>query len=136
MTSILEDKDAIRELMAQYCFHFDNGEFEDWLQLFTTDGAFDLGVRGRFAGRDSLRQFLKVIPLTNGLPMMRHCVMNSIVRVDGERATARSYVVVVQGGDVPGISVAGRYEDRLVKVAGTWQFIERKVHFDLMAKRQ
>jgi SnoaL-like protein len=135
MPSILEDKDAIRELMARYCFHFDNGEFEDWLQLFTIDGAFDLGARGRFAGRDSLRQFLKVIPLTDGLPMMRHCVMNSIVTVDGERATARSYVVVVQGGDVPRISVAGRYEDRLARIGGAWQFTERKVHFDLMASR-
>src|SRR6266849_1365833 len=122
MASTLEEKDAIRELMARYCFHFDNGEFEDWLQLFTTDGAFDLGPRGRFAGRESLRQFLNVIPLTNGRPMMRHCVMNSIVSVDGDRATARSYVVVVQGGDVPRISVAGRYEDRMTKAGGAWRF--------------
>ena len=135
MANVLEEKDAIRELMAQYCFHFDNGEFDDWLNLFTDDGAFDLGARGRFSGRDALRKFLKALPLTNGLPMMKHCVMNSIVAVDGDHATARSYVVVVQGGDTPSITVAGRYSDQIVKLQGAWRFKERQVHFDLMSKR-
>lgn len=134
MTSVLEDKDAIRELIAQYCFHFDNAEFEAWLDLFTEDGAFDLGARGRFCGRDALRKFLKGIPLSNGLPMMKHCVMNSIVSVDGNRATARSYVVVIHGGDALGLTLAGRYEDQLARTGGGWRFAERKVHFDLMAK--
>jgi 3-phenylpropionate/cinnamic acid dioxygenase small subunit len=135
MPSLLEEKDAIRELMARYCFHFDTGEFDQWLTLFTEDGAFDLGARGRFSGRESLRTFLKAIPLTNGLPMMKHCVMNTIVDVEGERASARSYFIVVQGGDAPSISVAGRYEDQIVKVGGQWRFKERTVRFDLMAKR-
>ncbi len=135
MASVLEEKDAIRELMARYCFCFDNGEFDQWLQLFTEDGVFDLGARGRFSGRETLRNFLKAIPLTNGLPMMKHCVMNSIVSVDGDRATAQSYVVVVQGGAQLGLTVAGRYEDHVAKVGGAWRFTERKVHFDLMAQR-
>lgn len=135
MASVLEEKDAIREQMARYCFHFDNGEFDAWLDLFTPDGAFDLGARGRFAGRDSLQQFLKSLPLTNGVPMMKHCVMNSIVTVDGERATAHSYVVVIRGGERLAVSVAGRYEDQLVKTAGGWCFQERKVSFDLMSPR-
>lgn len=134
MPSVLEEKDAIRELMAQYCFHFDNGEFDAWVELFTGDGTFDLGARGRFGGRDALRNFLKAIPLTNGLPMMKHCVMNTIVSVDGERATARSYVVVVRGGEQLGLSIAGRYEDQLAKVGGEWRFKDRKVHFDLMGR--
>ena len=135
MTNVLEDKDAIRELMAQYCFHFDSGEFDQWLDLFTADGVFDLGKRGRHVGRDGLGSFLKTIPLTDGLPMMRHCVMNSIVRVDGDRATARSYVLVVRGGAQVAVSIAGRYEDQLAKVDGTWRFAERRVHFDFMAGR-
>jgi len=132
---VLEDKDAIRELLACYCFHFDNGEFERWLELFTEDAVFDLGTRGRFAGRDALRTFLTIIPLTDGLPGMRHCVMNSIVAVDGDRATAQSYVAVVQGGRTVGINVMGRYEDRLIKHNGAWRFAERKVHFDMMGQR-
>ncbi len=132
MPSVLEDKDAIRELMAWYCFHFDNGEFDAWLNLFTEDGAFDLGTGGRFAGRETLREFLQGVPLTNGLPMIRHCVMNSTINVDGERATAQSYVLVVHGGEQVGVGIAGRYEDQLVKVGGVWRFRERKAHFDLL----
>jgi 3-phenylpropionate/cinnamic acid dioxygenase small subunit len=135
MAHVLEEKDAIRELMARYCFHFDNGEFDAWLALFSPDGAFDLGPRGRFVGHDALATFLKAIPLTDGRPQMKHLVMNSIVTVDGDRAVAHSYVVVVQGGDRLGITVAGRYEDHVVKTGGTWRFQERKVSFDLMSTR-
>jgi hypothetical protein len=135
MSSVLEEKDAIRELQAQYCFHFDNAEFDRWLDLWTADGAFDVGRMGRFVGREVLQKFLESIPLTNGSPMMKHCMMNSIVAVTGERATAQSYVVVVRGGDTLGLSIAGRYEDQLVKTAGGWRFQERKVLFDLMAPR-
>ncbi len=135
MASILEEKDAIRELMARYCFHFDNGEFDDWLNCFTDDGVFDLGKIGRHAGRAGLQKFLTTIPLTNGLPMIKHCVMNSIVAVNQDTATARSYVVVVRTGEQLAISIAGRYEDQLVKVGGDWRFKERTVHFDLTGKR-
>jgi hypothetical protein len=134
MPSVLEEKDAIRELLAEYCFHFDSGDFEAWLNLFTEDGAFDIGPHGRFVGRPALRTFLSMIPLTGGSPMLKHCVMNSIVRVDGASATARCYVVVLHGGTAVGITLAGRYEDQLVKVAGAWRFQERTVHFDLMSR--
>ncbi len=135
MSTVLEEKDAIRELMARYCFHFDNGEFDAWLDLFTPDGAFDLGAMGRFTGRENLQKFLQMIPLTNGLPMIKHCVMNSIVSVDAHLATAQSYVIVVHGGEQVGVSIAGRYEDQLAKTGDRWRFKERKVHFDLMGQR-
>ena len=135
MVSVLEEKDAIRELMARYCFHFDNGEFDAWLDLFTPDGVFDLGSRGRFGGRESLQKFPKSLPLTNGVPMMKHCVMNSIVSVDGNQATAQSYVVVVRGGDQLVLSVAGRYADQLDKTDDGWRFRERKVYLDLVSTR-
>jgi len=133
MPTVLEEKDAIRELQARYCFHFDNAEFDRWLDLWTPNGAFDLGQRGRLAGREGLGKFLQSIPLTNGSPLMRHCVMNSIVEVDGERAKAWCYVVVIHGGTPLGITIAGRYEDQLAKSNGRWLFQERKVLFDLMA---
>ena len=131
MASVLEEKDAIRELMARYCFAFDRGRFDEWVELFTEDGCFDLGERGYHRGREALRKFLRMLPLTNGVPGMQHCVMNPIVHVDGTSATADSYVVV-QGGPTVGILVAGRYEDRLVQQDGGWRFLQRRVHFDLM----
>jgi ketosteroid isomerase-like protein len=132
MPSALEDKDAIRELMARYCFHFDGAEFEEWLRLFTDDGVFDVLNFGRFAGREQLRQFLHSIPLKDGSPMMKHCVMNEIVSVSGDVATAQSYVVVVRGGERVDLGVAGRYQDRLRRANGQWLFAERRAYLDFM----
>jgi ketosteroid isomerase-like protein len=134
MASVLEEKDAIHETIAEYCFRFDGGEFDKWVDLFTDDGVFDAGRMGVQKGKDALRAFLKNIRLTNGLPMMKHCVMNEITKVNGNEATSKSYIVVVrskgEGALVNGI--AGRYEDQLVKQGDRWLFKTRKVHFDLM----
>jgi len=134
MASVLEEKDAIHETIAEYCFHFDGGEFDKWVDLFTDDGVFDAGRMGVQKGKDALRAFLRNIRLTNGSPMMKHCVMNEIIKVNGNEAAAKSYIVVVrakgEGALVNGI--AGRYEDQLVKQGDRWLFKNRKVHFDLM----
>lgn len=132
MPSILEEKDAIRELQARYCFYFDGAQFERWLELWASDGVFDVGDMGRFAGHAQLRAFWQTIALVDGSPMVRHCVMNSIVEVAGNQATAQCYVVVLHGGALVGVGLAGRYQDRLVKAAGQWRFQERRVFFDLM----
>lgn len=134
MASVLEEKDAIHETIANYCFYFDGGEFDQWVDLFTDDGTFDAGRVGVHQGKEALRAFLKSIPLTNGLPMVKHCVMNEIIKVNGNEATAKSYIVLVrskgEGALVNGL--AGRYEDHLVNQGDRWLFKTRKVHFDLM----
>ena len=132
MPSVLEDKDAIRDVLARYCFHFDLGEFEEWLQLFTEDGVFEVHGMGRFVGRNQLRAFLGAIPLVDGLPMLKHCAMNEIIVVDGDRAEVRSYVLVVGGESEVRVGVAGRYEDQLRRANGAWRFAERRAHLDLM----
>jgi ketosteroid isomerase-like protein len=134
MATLLEEKDAIHETIAEYCFHFDAGEFDKWVDLFTDDGTFDAGRMGVQKGKDALRAFLKNIRLTNGSPMVKHCVMNEVIRVTGNEATAKSYIVLLrskgEGALVNGL--AGRYEDQLVKQGDRWLFKTRKVHFDLM----
>ena len=134
MATVLEEKDAIHETIANYCFHFDGAEFDKWVDLFTDDGTFDAGALGVQKGKGALRKFLTGIRLTNGSPMMKHCVMNEIIKVNGDEATAKSYIVVVrskgEGALVNGL--AGRYEDQLVKQNDRWLFKTRKVHFDLM----
>ncbi len=64
MASVLEEKDTIHETIAEYCFHFDGGEFDKWVDLFTDDGVFDAGRMGVQKGKDALRAFLKNIRLT------------------------------------------------------------------------
>jgi hypothetical protein len=132
MPTLLEDKDAIRELLAEYCFLFDAAEFDDWVRLFTKDGVFQVQNVGRFAGRDQLLQFVRSIPLTDGSPLMKHCVMNTIIDVQGDVATVRTYVVVIRGGQRVDIGVAGRYRDSVRRVHGRWLFAERQAFLDFM----
>jgi len=134
MAAVLEEKDAIHETIANYCFYFDGGEFDKWVDLFTDDGVWDGGALGVHKGKDALRAFLKNVPLTDGSPMMKHCVMNEIINVNGDKATAKSYFVAFRskGEGVIVNSLAGRYEDELVKQGSRWLFKKRKVHTDLI----
>jgi len=53
MPTAAEDKDAIRELMAEYCFHLDDGRYDDMAALFTEDGAWDTAF-GKATGRAAI----------------------------------------------------------------------------------
>ena len=39
--SLLEEKDAIREVLAEYCFRLDGGDYDGMAALFTEDGTWD-----------------------------------------------------------------------------------------------
>jgi len=133
--TLLEDKDAIRDLLAEYCFAFDNGQFERWIALFTEDGVFDVGGRLRLVGHEQLRAYVGKIPLTDGRPMLKHCVMNELIRVDGDQAAIDSYLLVVQGAEKKlAVTIAGRYADRVVRTPAGWRFAERKAFLDLSQK--
>ncbi len=101
MASVLEEKDAIHETIANYCYHFDGGEFDKWLDLFTEDGIFNAGeTAGIHTGKEALRTFVDGvpgrIPMKDGMPLLKHCVMNEIIKVNGDEATAMSYIIVVR----------------------------------------
>jgi len=133
MASVLEEKEAIRDVLSAYCFYVDNGEFDKWAELFTEDGVFDAGPLGKIQGRKAIKEFItKAVPAKGEGPARKHCTMNSMIRVNGTEAQADSYIIVVRETE-QGImtSLAGRYEDLLVKQGETWRFKVRKIHFDI-----
>jgi len=133
MTSELEEKDAIRELMSAYCFYVDNGDFDKFSELFTEDATFEAGPFGKLQGRRAIFDFINAqVPRPGEGPARKHCTLNHVIRLSGAEARGDSYVVVLRESSV-GImaSLAGRYEDLLVKEAGGWRFKVRKIHFDI-----
>jgi ketosteroid isomerase-like protein len=135
MASELEEKEAIRDLMSAYCFHVDNGEFDQFVGLFTEDAIFEAGPFGRLQGRRAIYEFINgQVPRPGEGPARKHCTLNHVIRVHGIEARADSYIVVLRESSA-GImaSLAGRYEDLLVKEAGEWRFKVRKIHFDISA---
>jgi hypothetical protein len=84
MLSILEEKEAIRDLLATYSLHLDGGELDKWLELFSEDGTFDVGPLGRAQGRQGINDFLSRIRLATGkVHGLKHHTFNSIITVDG-----------------------------------------------------
>ena len=62
-----------------------------------------------------------------GTPKTRHLVLNPIIEVDGDTATARSTFCVVQATDRIALApiVVGRYYDSFARDRDGWHFTER-----------
>ena len=129
MATALEDKDAIREVLADYCFRLDDGRFAEMAALFTDDGTWDTAF-GKATGHAAIEQLARSLREGGTQPRPRgiHLVTNIVIALDGERADVRSNWTVVQNGaHGPQIGSGGAYADEMVKQDGTWRFRYRKI---------
>src|SRR5260221_12816868 len=97
MPTALEEKDAIREVLAEYCFALDGGRYDDMAALFTEDGTWDTAF-GAATGRAAIAGQARDIRIRPGdnRPRAVHLVPNIIMALDGERAEIRPHWTVVQ----------------------------------------
>jgi hypothetical protein len=117
------DKDAIRELLHLYCFHMDEGRFEELAALFVNDGEWIAPYRSARGPKAIAAWLHQSVPAS---PRRMHYVMNSVITVDGDEASARSnYLVMVEGADGPVPSVCGTYADVLIRIDAGWRFRRR-----------
>ena len=129
MPTAIEEKDAIREVMAEYCFRLDGGRYDDMAALFTEDGTWDTAF-GKATGRAAIAQQARDIRVRAGdnRPRAVHLVTNIAIALDGERAEVRSNWTVVQNSPQgPKIGSGGGYADQMVKADGRWLFRYRKI---------
>jgi hypothetical protein len=119
------DKDAIRELLHLYCFHMDEGRFADLGALFAADGEWIAPYRSARGPAEIAAWLTQSVPST---PRRMHYVMNSVIAVRDNEATAKSnYLVMVEGPDGPVPSVCGTYADLLVREEKGWRFRRREL---------
>ena len=128
MASALEDKDAIREVLAQYCFHLDGGSFDEMAALFTEDGTWHTDF-GKGVGRAGIADHARSLRVGSApRPRGVHLCTNISIVLDGDRARVRSNWFVAQNADSgPKVSSAGGYIDDMVKRDGRWLFQYRKI---------
>jgi ketosteroid isomerase-like protein len=133
MTSQLEDKHAIEELIARYNQSLDGGDYAQWLACWADDAVLD-GIGKLLTGKAQIQAFADQYESTtrsriNGL---KHYTVNIIYTVTGDKATSSSYLQLVSATDKSvKIIFTGRYEDDLKRVNGQWQFARRKLHQDM-----
>jgi uncharacterized protein (TIGR02246 family) len=131
MTTHLEDRAAIHDLFTRYCCALDNGEVETVVACFTEDAKLDSPVID-IEGRDDIRAFAGRFAAQRALGVQfRHMVTNIAAMVDGDRATATAYLLVLISQDGSHRTLPpGRYECELVKRGGAWLFTRRTVFHD------
>lgn len=125
----MTDRDEILQLIYRYAELIDAGDF---------DGVGDLLAHAAFGGPrtatvSGAQNIAAVFGATtrrfeDGTPKTRHLVLNPIVEIDGEAATARSTFCVVQATDRIALQpiVVGRYYDHFVRHPDRgWHFTER-----------
>ena len=119
------EREQIVELFHLYCQCMDEGRFDELSTLFAADGVWCAPYRTATGPADIAAWLKQSVPAT---PKRMHYVMNSIVDLAGETATAKSnYLVMVEGPDGPVPSVCGTYSDRLVKTSAGWKFQRREL---------
>ncbi|MDQ2804479.1 MAG: nuclear transport factor 2 family protein [Pseudomonadota bacterium] len=128
MSSAVEDKDAIREVLAEYCFRLDADRFAEMAALFTEDGTWDTAF-GEATGREAIAELARSISARwKGTHRAVHQVSNIVIKLDGARAEVRSNWVAVQNSsDGPKIGSGGAYADEMAKSDGTWRFRLRTI---------
>ena len=129
MPGMLEEKDAIREVLAEYCFRLDSGWYDGMAALFAENGTWDTAF-GAATGRAAIAAQARDIRVRAGdnRPRAVHLTTNIVVTLDGERAEVRSNWTTVQNSPQgPKIGSGGGYADQMVKENGKWLFRYRKI---------
>ncbi len=92
MPSLAEEKDAIREVLAEYCFCLDGDRFADMAALFTEDGVWDTAF-GKGVGRGGIAALVRKLRSTRPPGEQQrgvHLVTNLVIKIDGDNARVLS----------------------------------------------
>jgi ketosteroid isomerase-like protein len=136
--SYAQDRAEIEDLMARYLFAIDYSDWDAYVATFAEDGEleFAAGVsKGRAAIRETVTRFAasigRVYHTEDGKPaILRHVILQSAIRVEGERAWGRSLWLEMANhgpGDTMKMGTYGIYEDEFTKVDGRWLIARRNV---------
>jgi len=134
---LLQDKEAIRDLLIEYGRRLDTGDWAGYSQLFARQGTWS-GSFGTATGPTEilamLRKSLGAAPAYDPDKVRSfHLMTNCVIHIDGDRATASSRWTNFTRGDdnKPVPRLAGRYEDVLVREDGKWRFLSRQAPRDI-----
>lgn len=122
-----EDVAKIHEVLLRYAWAID---FRDWPRLrtcFTDDFVGDYGVAGSWTSGDAITDFMEEGHKPFGQTL--HRITNIVAQVDGDRATACSYVDAMLMPLEPGghiFRAIGFYDDELVK-RPDWRISSRRL---------
>lgn len=126
----LQAREEIKALRYGYAHHLDDGDWEEWGQLFAQDAWFKVyrpmpsAKTGPFEveGRDAIIEFGESA-IENSFEYSAHMMHNPLIQIDGGTATGRWYFDVFSAKPNGHANWHhGRYKDEYKQVGGTWKF--------------
>jgi uncharacterized protein (TIGR02246 family) len=116
--SLVDDRDAIRDLFARYCLLMDQGLVDKWADLYTEDGQFVQEGSEPITGTEALRAFMAA----QSVGVIHHILVNHAIDVSDDHATSIASVIVISKG---AIVASGRARDELRRLDGRWRIRRR-----------
>lgn len=123
-----DDKSDISDLLAEYCFAADDRRYADFVALFLPDGTWTTAF-GAATGHAEIEALVRrLMPSFGSGPRAMHITGNSVIRLAGDRAEARSnWLVGRNTPNGPSFDAGGLYWDELERHAGNWRFRHRRI---------
>ena len=124
----LLDVHEIREVSARYNRYADACDGQKFASLFTEDGEFDIVGARTFKGREEIGA------VADGSHGILHLAVDSIINVDGDRATQSSKLIVGKfNADRTSVDILGTttMTDVFVRQDGRWLIKRRQSHLDI-----
>jgi 3-phenylpropionate/cinnamic acid dioxygenase small subunit len=133
--NVLEDKDAIRELLARYCFLLDAYQLNEFAALFTADGEW-ISRNGTAKGPEAIERLLRgLVPEPAPGKRRKHFTTNIVIALAGDSGTVVSNFLVVRDSEAgPVIAVAGTYDDTVARTPEGWKFKSRRLSHDIVGE--
>ncbi|MGC6471277.1 MAG: nuclear transport factor 2 family protein [Parvibaculales bacterium] len=126
--TMMDDATQITNLLYRYGELFDQGRFDDVIELFK-EAQFIMADGGEVAPAGMRTLWDQLVILHDGLPRTRHLCTNPQIAIEGNEATCRSVYVVFQATAKLPLQpiVSGTYHDSFFKTPeGVWKFKSRQ----------
>lgn len=127
-----DDRFAIQDVVAKYCWALDTGDMDALVACFTPDARLIEEVFEEpdiWEGHEGIRRVSQHYANAANFPGRQHHTTQLLVEGDSEKADAKSFIIVTECHGEPPYLVrfTGYYTDKVVKVDGQWLFKERTI---------
>jgi uncharacterized protein (TIGR02246 family) len=138
----LDDREQIRELLAEYIRCLDARDHATYSRLFARDGELTF-AQGHAKGPQAIRELMEQgernadPSRTAAMAGSVHLLTDLSIQLDADQATAHSrWTLIVHSGEGrPVVSASGHYSDVLVREDGNWKFKRREIVADLFGSQ-
>lgn len=122
----LEDRIAIRDLLDAYADAVSRCDASDWGELWAEDSVWSLPDYPEFPDTKGKAAIVEMwVGAMSSYPGIMFQAWPGSIKIDGARATVRSWTSEIYDKDGKVHRDRGRYEDVCVKVDGRWLFQSR-----------